>query len=148
LLIIWKIVSLFLPAAVTLPAPTPDSDVEVQLAYLQAVLENAAAPTPLIAYSLISWAYFVFQETSTAQATIGKRLFGIRVSTETSGRLTLGAATIRTWPMYLHNVAWLVSGWLSSLVLCLALVACIAVAFSSRKQGLHDKMAGAVLFRH
>lgn len=146
LLVVWKIVSLFLPAAVTVTAPAPDDDVAVQLAYLQAVLETAAAPAPLIVYSLLSWAYFVFQETSTAQATIGKRLVGIRVATEAGGRLSLGAATIRTWPMYLHNIAWLVSGWLSSLVLLMAFIACIAVAFSNRKQGLHDKMAGAVLF--
>jgi uncharacterized RDD family membrane protein YckC len=145
LLIVWKIVSLLLPAPAALPALPPDDDPAAQIAYLQAVMETVAAPMALVAYSLLCWAYFVFQETSQAQATIGKRLLGIRVSTEAGGRLGLGAATIRAWPMYLHNVAWLVSGWLSGLVLVLAFISCVAVAFSGRKQGLHDKMAGAVL---
>ena len=29
---------------------------------------------------LLVWAYFVFQESSSAQATLGKRMLGIRVS--------------------------------------------------------------------
>jgi uncharacterized RDD family membrane protein YckC len=146
LLIAWKILSFFLPSPVTVIAPPPSADVAAQLDYLRAVMEAAASPAPLIAYSLLCWAYFVFQETSSAQATLGKRMIGIRVSTETGGRLSLGAASLRTWPMYLHNIAWLVSGWLSSLVLFAAFIACVAVAFSGRKQGLHDKMAGAILF--
>ena len=76
------------------------------------------------------------------------RVLGIRVSREDGSRLSLGTATLRTWPMYLHNIAWLVSGGLNFVVLFLAFIACIAVAFSSRKQGLHDKMAGALLTRN
>jgi hypothetical protein len=32
-------------------------------------------------------------------------------------------------------------------VAVLAIISCLAIAFSSRKQGFHDKMAGAVLTR-
>jgi uncharacterized RDD family membrane protein YckC len=96
---------------------------------------------------VLIWAYFVLQETSSAQATVGKRLLGIRVSTEDGGRLSLVSATIRAWPMYLPTVAMLAGGVISSLVGLLGFIACVAVAFSSRKQGLHDKMAGALLTR-
>jgi uncharacterized BrkB/YihY/UPF0761 family membrane protein len=52
--------------------------------------------------------------------------------------------------MYLPTVALLAGGTgtlLSSLIGVLGFIACIAVAFSARKQGLHDKMAGAFLTR-
>jgi uncharacterized RDD family membrane protein YckC len=101
----------------------------------------------LIADAVIAWAYFALQESSAAQATIGKRLLGIRVSTEDGGRLSLAAASLRAWPLYLPNIAWLMGSWLGGLVSLAAFAACICVAFSSRKQGLHDRMAGAVLTR-
>ncbi len=140
LAIIWQIIELFLPAP---PPPPADPDYQAILEYLNTLLP----PDKLLAYAALIWAYFVFQETSSARATIGKRLLGIRVSTTDGARLSLAAATVRTWPMYLSSVASVLGlglGWLVSL---LALVACVAVAFSSRKQGLHDKMAGAVLTR-
>jgi uncharacterized RDD family membrane protein YckC len=148
-IVIWEILSFFLPMQRTdLTPPPPDSTLEVQIAYLRAFMDSPAPTLPTLVGAVVAWAYFVFQETSKAQATLGKRVLGIRVSREDGSRLSLGAATLRVWPMYLHNLVWLVSGWLSSLVLFLAFIACIAVAFSSRKQGLHDKMAGALLTRN
>jgi uncharacterized RDD family membrane protein YckC len=147
LLIAWQILAFVIPAPTSVTPPPPGSSPEVLFAYLRALL-NAPGPTlPTLITTVLCWAYFVLQETSRAQATLGKRLLGIRVSNADGGRLGLGAATIRTWPMYLHNIAWLISGWLSSFVLVLAFIACVAVAFSSRKQGLHDKMAGAFMTR-
>lgn len=148
LIIVWEILSFFIPKPNGLTPPAPDSSLEVQLAYLRALMDSPAPTLPALVTAVVSWAYFVFQETSKAQATLGKRVLGIRVSRADGSRLSLGAATLRTWPMYLHNIAWLVSGSLNFVVLFLALIACIAVAFSSRKQGLHDKMAGAFLTRN
>ena len=78
-------------------------------------------PDRVIIYALLAWAYFVFQETSSAQATLGKRMLGIRVSNAQGGRLTLLAATIRTWPIYLPTLAALlgIGAELAGLVLCL-----------------------------
>ena len=101
----------------------------------------------MIASAVLSWAYFALQECSSAQASVGKRVLGIRVANEQGGRLGLLAATIRTWPLYLNSLAWAGGGLLGGLVTLAVFVACISVAFSSRKQGLHDKMAGAVLAR-
>lgn len=141
--IVWKIIELFFPAP---PPPPTDPDFEAVLAYINSLVP----PGQAIAYGVLTWAYFVLQETSAAQATVGKRLLGIRVSTEDGGRLSLAAASVRTWPMYLPTLAWLAGPAglsLSSLVSLLAFIACVAVAFSARKQGLHDKMAGAFLTR-
>jgi uncharacterized RDD family membrane protein YckC len=140
LAILWQIIELFFPLP---PPPPPDPDFEALLEYIGSLMP----PGKVIAYVVLIWAYFVLQETSAAQATVGKRLLGIRVSTEDGGRLSLVSATIRTWPMYLPTVAMLAGGVISSLVGLLGFIACVAVAFSSRKQGLHDKMAGALLTR-
>lgn len=142
LTVAWQIIDLALPAQSVPPLPEKP-DYQAFVDYMNALL----SPDRMILYALLVWAYFVFQETSSAQATLGKRMLGIRVSTDQGGRLTLLAATIRTWPMYLPTVAALLGLGLSWAVSLAALVACVAVAFSARKQGLHDKMAGALLTR-
>lgn len=143
LAIVWQIIELFFPMP---PPPPPDPDFEALLEYLASLMP----PGKVIAYAVLTWAYFVLQETSSAQATVGKRLLGIRVSTEDGGKLSIAAASVRTWPMYLPTVvllAGMAGTALSALVGLLGFIACIAVAFSARKQGLHDKMAGAFLTR-
>jgi uncharacterized RDD family membrane protein YckC len=143
LAILWQIIELFFPRP--LPPP-PNPDLEALLEYVMSLMP----PGKVIAYAVLIWAYFVLQETSSVQATVGKRLLGIRVSTEDGGRLSLAAASIRTWPMYLPTVALLAGAMgtlISSLVGFVGLIACVAVAFSAHKQGLHDKMAGALLTR-
>jgi len=140
LAIIWQIVSLALPP---LPVPPPTG---ADASLLWKYWLDSMSPDKMVASTLMCWAYFALQESSTAQATLGKRLLGIRVSTENGSKLSIGAASIRAWPLYLNSAGWIL-GSLGGLVSLLAIVACVSVAFSSRKQGLHDKMAGAVLTR-
>lgn len=138
LAILSKLIGFFLPA----PQEPPDTtDLGALMTYASAMLP----PSTLIANALLVWAYFAFQESSSAQASLGKRLLGLRVSTEDGGKLTLAAASLRAWPMYLGNVGWLVVPALGWLITLAALIACISVAFSDRKQGLHDRMAKALL---
>jgi uncharacterized RDD family membrane protein YckC len=137
--ILWWIVLLFFPTP--LPPLPANPDLEALLGYLNSM----TSPGESVGYALLIWAYFVLQESSSVQATLGKRLLGIRVSTEAGARLSLGAATVRTWPIYLPTLATLMGIGLGTLVALIALVSCVAVAFSGRKQGFHDKMAGAVL---
>lgn len=141
--IVWSLVLMVLPADPVGPVPE-DPDFEALIDYL----DSLASPRQMIVYAAIVWAYFTFQESSSAQATLGKRMLGIRVSTASGARLSLVTASLRTWPIWLPSVAALAGTGFSTLVGLIALVSCIAVAFSLRKQGLHDKMVGAILTRH
>ena len=62
-------------------------------------------------------------------------MLGIRVSTEGAAKLSLLAATIRSWPLYLNSLAWAGGAGWGGLVSLAVIVSCISVAFSSRKQG-------------
>lgn len=141
LVIVWQVISLFFPAAPA--APPSGASPDVIWKYWLASLP----PDKVVVSTIICWAYFALQESSSVQATLGKRLLGIRVSREDGGRLGLGAASVRAWPLYLNSAGWIFGGLLAGVVAILAFISCLAVAFSSRKQGLHDKMAGAILTR-
>lgn len=80
---------------------------------------------------LISWVYFAGLESSEWQGTIGKRLLGMRVTDTEGGRITFFRATGR----YL-------SKFLSSALL---MIGFIMVAFTAKKQGLHDMIAGTLV---
>ena len=82
---------------------------------------------------IIGWAYFAVQESSAVQATLGKRACGLVVVSETGGRLTLPRATGR-------HFAKMLSGLLLG-------VGLIMVAFTDRKRGMHDMMAGTYVVR-
>lgn len=138
----WGIIQMILPAQ---PVPALPSNPDFEA--IAKFIDDLATPRELIIYAVLVWAYFVLQESSPVQATLGKRMLGIRVASDAGARLSLRAATIRTWPMYLPTAASLLSTGLGSLVGLIAFVACVAVAFSAHKQGLHDRMAGAVLTR-
>jgi len=82
---------------------------------------------------ILGWAYFAVQESSAVQATLGKRACGLVVVSETGGRLTLPRATGR-------HFAKVLSGLLLG-------VGLIMVAFTDRKRGMHDMMAGTYVVR-
>ena len=86
---------------------------------------------PQVIMLVASWVYFAGLESSAWQATVGKKMLGMQV-TDTSGeRINFIKATIR----YL-------SKFLSSFFL---MIGFIMVAFTAKKQGLHDFMAGTVV---
>lgn len=141
LAIAYQVLSFFLVAPVT--PPTDFQNADAVLAYL-----NSAMPLQQIfLYTVIVWGYFALQESSAAQATLGKRALGIRVCTLDGARLDFAKASLRAWPMFLPNAAWFLGYGMASLVGFVAFVACITVAFSSRKQGIHDMMARALVVR-
>ncbi len=79
------------------------------------------------------WLYFVLMEISSRQATLGKMALGIVVTDADGNRLSFGRATGR----YFGKIV-------SSLIL---MIGFIMIAFTSRKQGLHDIMAGCLVTR-
>ncbi len=80
---------------------------------------------------IIGWLYFALMESSSKQATLGKMFLGIKVTDLNGNRIDFGRATGRHF------------GKLISAILLSA--GFIMVAFTKKKQGLHDIMAGCLV---
>jgi len=80
-----------------------------------------------------TWLYFAVMESSSWQATIGKKVFGLYVTDLEGRRLTLSRATGRTFAKYL-----------SSLTAGVGYALC---GFTNKKQALHDMVANCLVLR-
>ena len=87
----------------------------------------------LIAMIFASWLYEAFMESSSYQATLGKMIFGMKVTDLNGNRISFERATGRHF-----------AKWLSGLILGIGY---IMVGFTERKQGLHDLLAGTLVRR-
>ena len=81
----------------------------------------------LLAQTVLGWLYFALCESSAWQATPGKRVLGLRVTDLEGRRLGFARATGR----YFGKL-------LSAFFLCIGF---LMVAWTQRKQGLHDLLA-------
>lgn len=82
---------------------------------------------------VLNWLYFVWQESSEKQATIGKRIMGIQVTDLNGQKLSFGQANAR----YFSKVISLITlgiGFLMPL-------------FDSKKQALHDRISNCLLVK-
>ena len=80
-----------------------------------------------------SWLYCALMESSSYQATLGKMIFGMKVTDLCGNRISFARATGRHFAKIL-----------SGLILCIGF---IMVGLSERKQGLHDLLAGTLVRR-
>jgi len=96
------------------------------------VVEEAAVMGG-IKLQILGWLYFALMESSTWQATVGKRLFGLRVTTVEGKPLSFARATGRHFAKYISAAIWMLGF--------------IMAAFTRRKQALHDIMAGTLVLR-
>jgi uncharacterized RDD family membrane protein YckC len=87
----------------------------------------------LIALVFGSWLYEAFMESSSYQATLGKMIFGMKVTDLSGNRISFERATGRHF-----------AKWLSGMILGIGY---IMVGFTDRKQGLHDLLAGTLVRR-
>jgi uncharacterized RDD family membrane protein YckC len=83
--------------------------------------------------TVIGWLYYALMESSTKQATLGKMALGIVVTDMEGRRIGFGKATGR----YFAKI-------LSALILGIGF---LMVAFTEKKQGLHDILAGTLVIR-
>jgi uncharacterized RDD family membrane protein YckC len=81
----------------------------------------------------VSWLYYALQESGPHQATLGKRLFGLKVIDQNGQRIGFGRASGRFFGKILSG--------------CLCAIGYIMAAFTERKQALHDIMAGTFVIR-
>jgi uncharacterized RDD family membrane protein YckC/Tfp pilus assembly major pilin PilA len=77
------------------------------------------------------WLYFALMESSAQQATLGKRVLGIKVTSSSGDRIGFGRATGRYLAKFLSGVT-LGFGYLM-------------IVFTSRRQGLHDMIADTLV---
>ena len=80
-----------------------------------------------------NWIYEALMESSTYQATLGKMIFGMKVTDLYGNRISFARATGRHFAKIV-----------SFLALCIGF---IMVGFTERKQGLHDMIAGTLVRR-
>ncbi|TAJ40819.1 MAG: RDD family protein [Reyranella sp.] len=82
---------------------------------------------------VIGWLYFALLESSERGATVGKMAMGLRVVTDQGQRLSFLNATGR----YFAKI-------ISAIILCIGF---IMIAFTDRKRGLHDMIAGTLVIK-
>ena len=78
-----------------------------------------------------AWLYEALMESSSRQATLGKMIFGMKVTDLYGNRISFGRATGRHF-----------GKWISAMILCIGF---IMVGLTERKQGLHDMLAGTLV---
>ena len=101
---------------------------------------------------LITLSYHTLFESSPMQATPGKLLLAIKVTNSIGEQIGPLQAAFRSWPLWIVGVFSVIdaatgSGGSAMIANLLSLVACIVVAFTAQKQGLHDMMAGTLMVR-
>ncbi|PYT62995.1 MAG: RDD family protein [Acidobacteria bacterium] len=80
-----------------------------------------------------TWLYFAVMESSSWQATIGKKVLGLYVTDMQGRRLTLSRATGRTFAKYLSSMT--------------AGVGYVLCGVTNKKQALHDIVANCLVLR-
>lgn len=91
--------------------------------------------------------YWSLLEGGPRQATIGKRLVGLKVTALSGEKLDVIRAGLRTWPLWFPPFASVVNDTLGAAMALVALVSCVVVAFTAHKQGVHDMIAKCVVIR-
>lgn len=92
---------------------------------------TASSGGAFFASVLIAWLYSALQESSQRQATVGGRVLGLRVTSLEGAQITFARATGRHFASYISAI--------------ILLIGFIMIAFTQRKQGLHDIMADTLV---
>ena len=81
--------------------------------------------------ALVGWLYYATMESSAKQGTLGKLALGIKVADLSGNQISFGRATGRHFGKLISTI--------------FLLIGFLMVAFTSRKQALHDIMAGCLV---
>ena len=105
-------------------------------AYINSTNTEGLGSRIITLYTLIlgiQWLYFALMESSSGQATLGKKAMGIKVTDEQGNRITFGKASARFF-----------SKFISSIIICIGY---LMMLWSDKRQCLHDKIAGTLVVR-
>ncbi len=97
------------------------------------ILPALLLPVLDLKIQVLAWLYFALMESSSWQATIGKKLFSVRVITAEGKPLSFGRATGRHFGKYLSVIIWMLGF--------------VLAAFTPKKQALHDIIAETVVVK-
>ena len=125
----WRRVAAFLLDALILGVVT----VPLNIAFGGNDGYTAASSAAQSISTVLGWLYYALMESSAKQATLGKMALGIIVTDMEGRRIGFGKATGR----YFAKI-------LSALILGIGF---LMVAFTQRKQGLHDILAGTLVIK-
>jgi len=96
-------------------------------------IEATAAALGNLLGIVLRWIYFAAMESSKYQATLGKKIIGLRVVGLDGSRISFGRASGRHFGKFVSliilSIGYFMVGW------------------TKQKQGLHDKMAGCLVVR-
>lgn len=82
---------------------------------------------------MVHWLWFTVAESSDWQASIGKKMLGLKVTDLNGDRIDFARANLRYWSKILSGLFFGFGFFM--------------VAFTESKQGLHDKLAGTLVLR-
>lgn len=91
----------------------------------------------LIVYVVVSWLYWAGMESSSWQATLGKKALGVYVTDLNGNRATFGKTSGRFFAG--RGIGYFVGIYF--------LISCILAGFTEKKQALHDIIAGTLVMR-
>lgn len=83
---------------------------------------------------VVTWLYFALMESSPRGATIGKMALGLRVVDEQGNRISFARATGRFFAKFVSTI--------------ILMIGYLMVAFTDRKRGLHDMIAGTLVIKN
>ncbi len=104
----------------------------IPLSILSVVSENLAMAIGIPLYFGVPWLYYALMESSKTQGTLGKMALGIKV-TDINGK------TVSFWRATGRHFGKIVSS--------LILIGYIMIAFTGKKQGMHDIMADCLVVK-
>jgi uncharacterized RDD family membrane protein YckC len=110
-----------------LAAATSDGDLENSPMWPLATLVIRVVSVAL------GWLYYALMESSSWQATVGKKALGLRVTDMDGNRIGFGRATGRYFGKILSGM--------------ICLIGFIMAAFTERRQALHDMMASTLVLK-
>ncbi|MGY8996265.1 MAG: RDD family protein [Alphaproteobacteria bacterium] len=149
----WTRVVAYIIDIVVLAVPM----IVVSIVFPSAVDASGMPSGPSLVGSLIGAAiliaYVGLLESSAKQATLGKMAMGLKVTSTDGARLSLGQAIFRAWPYYAAGVAGALDALvgtgmiISFIMVFVVFFACVMVAFTAKKQGLHDMIASTLVVK-
>jgi len=97
------------------------------------LLLSGFEPLAKVFYLVMAWIYFAVLQSSSWQASVGKKAVGLKVVDKNGDRISFGRATGRHFAKVISTLT--------------IFIGYMMVGWTKRKEGLHDKIAGTLVIR-